>query len=108
MQETSWHSAIRRVLIFRLGSLGDNVVALPAFHLVARRFPQAERRVLTNFGLSGKAAPMSDLFDGSGLVHGYFPYPLRTLDWRAQLGLIRQIRRWKPDLLIHMHEPRGT
>jgi len=32
---------VRRVLVFRLGSLGDTVVALPSFRLVARAFPQA-------------------------------------------------------------------
>ena len=37
----------RRILIFRPGSLGDIVVSLPCFHLLERRFPQAERRVLT-------------------------------------------------------------
>ena len=28
----------------RLGSLGDTVVALPCFHLIAHLFPRAERR----------------------------------------------------------------
>ena len=28
-----------RVLVYRLGSLGDTLVALPSFHLVARAFP---------------------------------------------------------------------
>jgi hypothetical protein len=40
--------SVRRVLIFRLGSLGDTIVALPAFHLIARAFPDAERIVLTD------------------------------------------------------------
>jgi ADP-heptose:LPS heptosyltransferase len=100
--------AIRRVLIFRLGSLGDTLVALPAFHLVARRFPQAQRRVLTNFSISDKAAPMAALLDGSGLVDGYFQYPPRSLGGRALLRLIRQIRAWQPQLLVYLHEPRGT
>ena len=29
---------VKRVLIYRLGSLGDTVVALPSLHLVARAF----------------------------------------------------------------------
>ena len=36
--------AAERVLIYRLGSLGDTLVALPALHLTARAFPSAERR----------------------------------------------------------------
>ena len=45
----------RRVLVYRLGSLGDMLVALPALHLVARAFPEAERRMLTNVPVSSKA-----------------------------------------------------
>ncbi len=37
--------AVKRVLIYRLGSLGDTLVALPALRLVARAFPNAERRI---------------------------------------------------------------
>ncbi|MBV8062971.1 MAG: glycosyltransferase family 9 protein [Nevskia sp.] len=98
----------RRILLFRLGSLGDTVVALPALHLLARLSPQAERRMLTNFSISDKAAPMAALLDGSGLVHGYFCYPPRGLRGSELLQLVRQIRAWKPDLLIYLHEPRGT
>jgi hypothetical protein len=32
---------IERVLIYRLGSLGDTIVALPALHVVERAFPQS-------------------------------------------------------------------
>ncbi len=45
---------MRRVLIYRLGSLGDTLIALPALKLVARAFPDAERRLLTNFPVNVK------------------------------------------------------
>ena len=48
-------SATERILIYRLGSLGDTVVALPCFHLIARKFPHAERVLLTNFPVHAKA-----------------------------------------------------
>ena len=67
-------SAIKRVLIYRLGSLGDTVVALPAFHLVAQAFPEAERRLLTNFPVQAKAAPAAAVLEGTGTVSGYFCY----------------------------------
>ena len=66
----------RKVLIYRLGSLGDTVVALPSLHIVACAFPDAERRVLTNFPMSGKEAPFEAVIGGTGLVHGYFRYPV--------------------------------
>ncbi len=97
----------RRLLIFRVGSLGDTLVALPALHLIARSFPEAERRILTNFSVSEKAAPMADLLDGTGLVQGYFPFPPRSYDPAALFKLVKNIRRWGPDLLIHLHDARG-
>jgi ADP-heptose:LPS heptosyltransferase len=97
----------RRILIFLLGSLGDTVVALPALHLIARRFPDAERRVLTHGGISSKAAAMSDLLAGSGLVHDYFKFPAGMRGSRGPLKLANEIRRWGPDLVVHLHEPRG-
>ncbi len=47
----------KRVLIYRLGSIGDTVVALPCFKLIARVFPEAERCVLANFPEGAKEKP---------------------------------------------------
>jgi hypothetical protein len=44
------------VLVYRLGSLGDTIVALPAFHAVRRAFPQTRITLLTSKPVSSKAA----------------------------------------------------
>jgi heptosyltransferase-3 len=101
---------IERVLIFLLGSLGDTLVALPALHLVARQFPSAQRRVLTDRGMHPKAASMASLLDGTGLVHDYYWFPApskETSRLRPIMALARDIRAWKPDVLIYLHEQRG-
>ena len=60
-----------KVVIYRLGTLGDTVVALPCFHLIARSFPNAARLILTNeVPSSGIAQPLS-ILSGSGLVHEF-------------------------------------
>ena len=69
---------VNGVLIYRLGSLGDTVVALPALHLVARTFPNARRLMLTNFPVHAKAPAASAIIGESGLVHGYISYPVGT------------------------------
>jgi ADP-heptose:LPS heptosyltransferase len=97
-------------LIFLLGSLGDTLVALPALKLIARRFPSAQRRVLTDRSVHPKAASMATLLDGTGLVHDYFWFPGRSEDTnrlRAIMALARDIRVWKPDVLVYLHEQRG-
>ena len=98
---------VKKILIYRLGSLGDTLVALPAFHLIARTFPNAERRVLTNIPVGDKDMHLSAVLGESGLVHGYISYPLELRNPR-QLNCLRcRIKRWEPDMLIYLAEPRG-
>ena len=97
---------VGKVLIYRLGSLGDTVVALPCLRLIAEKFPNAERRLLTNFPISAKASAAEAVLGSSGLVHGYMRYKIGT---RSPIGLLRlamQIRRFQPDLLVFINQPR--
>jgi len=98
----SLQSPIRRVLIYRLGSLGDTVVALPCYHLIARLFPDAERRQLTNFPVHAKAPASAAVLGESGLIHGYMRYTVGTRHLGELLRLVWDIRRFKPDLLIYL------
>jgi ADP-heptose:LPS heptosyltransferase len=99
---------VQRVLIYRLGSLGDTVVALPALHLVERIFPHADRRMLTNFPVSAKAPAAAEILGNSGLVHGYFRYPASTRNPFVLLKLLWTIRRWRPQVLVYMAASRGV
>ena len=98
----------RRVLIYRLGSLGDTLVALPALHLVARAFPDAERRLLTNFPVSVKAPPAAAVLDGTGLVHGYFRYAVGTRSVVELARLWWTLWRWRPEVLVYLGAARGV
>ena len=101
-------SSTKRVLIYRLGSLGDTLVALPAFHLVAKAFPNAERRLLTNFPIDAKAPPAAAVLEGSGLVHGYFRYAAGTRSFPEILALWWQLLQWRPQVLVYMGPARGV
>jgi ADP-heptose:LPS heptosyltransferase len=93
-----------------LGSLGDTLVALPSLHLIARRFPQAERRVLTDLMASPKTTSMATLLQGTGLIHDYFQYPGEQRGaerLRDYWSVAQAIRRWRPHLLVYLHEQRG-
>jgi heptosyltransferase-3 len=100
-------NSLKRVLIYRIGSLGDTVVALPSFHLVARAFPHAERRLLTSFPPNEKAPPASSILEHTGLVNGFFRYTLRTRSLRELLRLWWQIVRWRPQVLIYLNPSSG-
>jgi heptosyltransferase-3 len=98
----------KRVLIYRLGSLGDTLIALPALHLVARAFPQAERRMLTNFPVNVKAPAAAAILENSTLVHGYFRYVVGMRSPRELISLWWQLLRWRPQVLVYMGSARGV
>ncbi len=98
-------TSIERVLIYRLGSLGDTVVALPCFHQIARVFPHAERRLLTNVPVHSKAPAAYAVLEGSGLIaedDSYLRYPVGTRNFTELLALRQQIRAWRPQVLVYL------
>ena len=95
-------SEVRKVLIYRIGSLGDTVVALPCFHLLAWLFPLAERVLLTNFPVHAKAPASAAVLGDSGLVNGYMRYTVGTRSIGELWRLAREIRRFCPDLLVYL------
>jgi heptosyltransferase-3 len=96
-----------RILIYRLGSLGDTVVALPCFRLIRSQNPDAEIVVLTNVPVSGKAAAIEAVLDSTGLVDRYIPYPLGLRDPKQLAALWREILAEKFDRVISLAAPRG-
>lgn len=101
-------SATERVLIYRLGSLGDTIIALPALRLIAQAFPTAERWVLTNFSVSEKAPPTSEVLEGTGLVHGYIEYPIGLRSPAELLTLRRRLRELRAHTLVYLTGSRGV
>jgi heptosyltransferase III len=98
---------VRNVLVYRLGSLGDTLVVLPAFHLVRRTYPHCKITLLSNAPVSRKAAPAQALLDGSGLVDNYLSYPVGLRNPRALWSLIGQIRAAKFSHAVYLAKPKG-
>lgn len=99
-----------RILIFRIGSIGDTCVAIPAFRLVRKRFPDSNIRVLTNFPVGNgiKAAPLQSVMGDSGLVDGYFEYPLGYDSLAAVTKCTASLKQWQPDVLVYMMPQRSS
>jgi ADP-heptose:LPS heptosyltransferase len=96
------HASVRRLLIYRTGSLGDTVVALPCFHLIARTFPDAERVLLTDYPVYAKAPVATAVLGDSGLVHGDMRYTGGTRSIGEILRLAWKIRRFHADMLVYL------
>ncbi len=101
-------SSVSRVLIYRLGSLGDTTVALPCFHLIERCFPAAQRILLTNFPVHAKAPASAAVLGASGLVHGYMRYSTGTRNPLELMRLALEIRRFRPQVLIYLMPVRSA
>lgn len=99
---------MRRVLIYRLGSLGDTVVALPCLHKIQQSFPEAERILLTNKPVSNAAPRMLDILRGSDLVHDAVEYEVGTRSPRVLAALWLTLRRLRPEALVYLAAPRGA
>jgi heptosyltransferase III len=94
--------AIKRILIYRIGSLGDTIVALPCFHLIERLYPNAERILLTNFPVHVKAPAAASVLEHSRLINGYMRYNIGTRNPLELSRVALEIRRFKPDVLVYL------
>lgn len=94
----------KRVLVYRIGSIGDTCVAIPALRLIRRCFANAEIRGLTNFPVNDglKAAPLQSIIGRSGLVDGYFEYPLGLKNWDDFVTSSRVLKQWRPDVFVYL------
>jgi heptosyltransferase-3 len=95
-------SSTKTVLVFRIGSLGDTVVALPCFHRIARSFSDARRVLLTNIPTSQKAATVESVIGNSGLVHEVIYFPGRPRRVHELLSLSARIRRTRARTLVYV------
>lgn len=95
------------ILIYRLGSLGDMVIALPCFHLIRKAFPRDKITILTNKPVTEKAAPAMAVLENSGLCDEAVSYPVGLRDVRELAGVRQTIRRIQPRLLINLAAGRG-
>jgi ADP-heptose:LPS heptosyltransferase len=88
------------IVIYRLGSLGDTVVALPFFHAINRRFPGAERILLTNVPVSAKAPPAVAVLGANAFIDRVLSYPVGTRRPADVLSLMRSLRDTGADTLV--------
>jgi heptosyltransferase-3 len=98
---------VKRVLIYRLGSLGDTVVTLPALHLIERTFPGSRRVLLTNMRTHANAPAAYSVLEGSGLVHDFMDYPFSTRNAAELAKIWWKIARFRPQVVIYLMRKRG-
>lgn len=92
----------KEILIYRLGSLGDTVMALPCFHKVREYFPDATITLLTNRPVAAKAAPIEAILGSTNFFDRVLDYPTGTRNPLVLAKLIKQIRAHNIDTVINL------
>jgi len=97
-----------KILIFHTGSLGDTLVAIPAFRAVRKYFPTAHISLLTDQQSNIKVVNAYDILKDTGFVDSYMHYKFFKKSWnyiriiRTYWSLFLMLRRRKYDALIYL------
>ncbi len=67
---------VEKILIFRIGFLGDTLVSLPAISVIREKFPDAGLFLLSQRVINDKRVIGNEIFDGSGIFEDYIGYPV--------------------------------
>jgi ADP-heptose:LPS heptosyltransferase len=100
-------TSYKRVLVYRLGSLGDTIVALPVFHLIRRAFPNARISLLTNRPVASKAAPIEAVLGKGIFFDEVIDYPIGLRNPLGLLKLLWNLRTRRFDAVVHLAAARG-
>jgi ADP-heptose:LPS heptosyltransferase len=95
------------ILVYRLGSLGDTVIALPSLHRVRRSFPKATLVMLTNKPVSGKAAALEAILGDGYFSHHSLCYPSGTRNPLHFISLLFTIRRLRITTMVYLAAARS-
>ncbi len=96
----------KRVLVFRIGQLGDTIVAVPAMWLVRKSFPHAHVALLCDRHPGKSHVIASSLLRGSNIFDEYLSYPVAEASdlWRksTMATLLASIRAKRFDTLVYL------
>lgn len=94
----------RRILIFRIGNLGDTVISLPALWSLRRYFPNAHLTFLTQGDLKADHITGRQVLPATGLIDEWLTYPSLG-SYKNGLDVIRwwiDLRKRHFDTLIYL------
>jgi len=83
------------VLVFRIGSLGDHLIALPAIWAARDAFPYDDFYLLGNSSSERNRVSGRSLFEKTGLFKDFFQYPSWNCGGWSLSRWVRMIDTWK-------------
>jgi ADP-heptose:LPS heptosyltransferase len=99
----------KRILVFRIGQLGDTLVALPALRAIRDTFPLAHISLLGNVDQGGLQVTPKQILPANGLIDDWISYPsTSTGAFSARLQLLKKLRRGRYQTLVYLAPCRRT
>lgn len=101
--------SVRRILVFRIGSIGDTIIALPALWEIRHRFPNSYIALLSNAPENSDYASARSVLPEEGLIDqwlSYTTYDKFTKSLGRKFQLLAELRRERFDTLVYL-APRG-
>ena len=98
---------MKPIIIYRLGSLGDTIVALPCFIKIADSFPHSKRIVLTNFPISSSVVPLEELLRPANLIDEVIEYKIGMRSIFEIFQLRKSLKSTGAETLIYLNAGRS-
>ncbi|MEK7506086.1 MAG: glycosyltransferase family 9 protein [Patescibacteria group bacterium] len=92
----------KKILVFKVGNIGDIICAIPSFIAIRKNYPEAEITLLTSPGVKGIPGA-SELLHGARYLDRIIKYDVNDFDsWGSILRLIRGLRKEHYDIFINL------
>ena len=99
---------VKKILIYRIGNLGDIICAMPAMVAVRRRFPNAWIGLLTNKE-DGNNPDSEEILKGNDFLDEIITYrPARLQEVGYLFNLLKKLRSLQIDFLIYLAISKST
>jgi heptosyltransferase-3 len=94
----------KRLLVFRVGELGDTIIALPSLRAIRQAFPDAHITFLGNVDTNSSNVTARQTLPATGLVDDWLSYSVNGNGLRGvkSLSLLRRLRETRFDTLVYL------
>jgi len=94
----------KRILVFRVGELGDTLIALPSLHALRQAYPGAHISFLGNVDSNSKNVTAQEIIPATGLIDDWLSYSVNRAGWRGlqSLALLNRLRQGHFDTLVYL------
>lgn len=94
----------QRILIYRIGQIGDTIVSLPALWAIRRHLPQAHLTLFSDSHSQNHVMSARSVLPECGLFDQWLSYPANVngSSARDMIGVLPELRRQRFDTLVYL------